>query len=807
MWRNKTILVLIAVIAASAVTGRAQTASREMISNGGFERGLDGWTAWGRNADLITIDSRSAHSGRSSARIEAGHNALYTIVPMRAGQAYELRFFYRLTGAKPDAQVALNYSAKGGGHRSGGFKVISIPAGKAKASGWAEIRQVFMPPAVAASCQIAFQANGETVLWVDDVSLKQVARPAGLKAPPAPWDGLKHRTARPLFRELLTNRPGGYTIVAWGHNLNFENLPESRKKDFPDAASWEKEVERSYLESARSGLGYMDLPGGISRQSGPRSAAFHRELSEKYGVKFDVWTEGSATTAAALDAGAELLNPKAAAIGRKRSVSLVDHRYVEAQQKILTRLGESLAGLPFVGTYYGRDEPSIGLPEGLPDRWGDYGKQMAAEVLKDYGFAAPVPNDPQFENDPHKPLRWIAYNRWASKKWAESRARLSNAIHAVDPDAVYSPADYWFMSGFHAFDYPALASCTDLFDIDPYASSAERRRGRGVYNHGFGAKFISDLTGKPVRVIAQAFDYAGYTMNPQDLREWVSDAIRCGASAISYYQMDNPKYKAPDRWAMMLHLSKVISTMNRVALPQDPDTAVLYASYTHMAMGESTPGDQVYAAHALIGEMVGSWFRFISDSQLDLGQRSLVGYKAVYLPVGKYVTAETAAKIEAYVRGGGVLICGDAGAFGSDLAGNDTSKTRERILGIAVLGPAKADRIVLTRSFGDGTMSGVALPLFDVDLWGECTPGLARDIRVLDGSAKVLAKYPNGRPAVVLRRLGNGKVITFAANPFSPEVTVERTRWPEVFKVLQKGVGCKVDRPIWRFVLPDIDRK
>jgi len=51
-------------------------------------------------------------------------------------------------------------------------------------------------------------------------------------------------------------------------------------------------------------------------------------------------------------------------------------------------------------------------------------------------------------------------------------------------------------------------------ECDPYASSAERERGRGVFNHGFGAKFMSDLTGKPVRIVAQAFDYAGYQMTP-----------------------------------------------------------------------------------------------------------------------------------------------------------------------------------------------------------------------------------------------------------------------------------------------------
>jgi hypothetical protein len=782
-----------------------------MIPNGGFEQGLDRWTAWGPNADFISIDSTIAHSGKSSARIRAGRNALCIQVPMTPAKAYEIRFFYRLEGTNPSAQAALNYYVKSGPHRSAGFKLISIaPAKAANASGWSEMRQVFMPSVTTQSCQIAFEAKGDSVFWVDDVSVREVPRPVGLKASPAPWEGLAHRTRKPLFDELLTNKPGGYTMVSWTTNLNANNLPDKRKKDFPDAASWERQVEGTYLESARSGLGYMDLPGALNAASGPRTAAFHRELNDSCGVEFDVWTEGSGSVAAALANGAQLLNPKAREVGAKRSVSLVDPRYVDAQEKMLSRIGASLRGEPFVGVYYGRDEPSIRLPEGSPEHWGVYGARMADQVLREFGygrFAAPVPKDPSFENDPNKPLRWIAYNRWASDRWAASRARLYKAIHQADPKALYSPADYWFMSGFVPFDYRALASCTDVFDIDPYASSAERRRGRGVYNHGFGAKFISDLTGKPVRVIAQAFNYAGYSMNPEDLREWLSQAMRCGASAISYYQMDNPQYNDPERWKMMLHLSKVISTMNRVALPQDPDTAVLYASYTHMSMGASTGGDQVYAAHALIGELAGSWYKFIADSQLDAGERDLRNYKVVYLPLGKYMTPKTAEIIEAYVRGGGALVCGDAEAFGSDLEGNDTTKTRERILGIRVLGAERADSVRLAKAFPGGLKAGTRLPLFEMDLWGEQSLGRARQISVLDKTATVLATYSDGKPAIVSRKLGKGAVITFAANPFSPEVTVDHTLWPAVFKSLQKSFGCKVDRPIWRLVLPGIGGK
>ncbi len=151
--------------------------------------------------------------------------------------------------------------------------------------------------------------------------------------------------------------------------------------------------------------------------------------------------------------------------------------------------------------------------------------------------------------------------------------------------------------------------------------------------------------------------------------------------------MDSPRWTDQARWKMMLYLSSVITRMNRIALPQTADTAVLYTLYTHMSQGASSSGDQVYAAHALLGELAGSWFKFVSDAQLERGERTLVGYKVVYLPLAKYMTPAAAKIIEDYVRAGGVLVCGDAEAFGFDLAGNDTSATRERILGIKIVEP------------------------------------------------------------------------------------------------------------------------
>jgi hypothetical protein len=343
-------------------------------------------------------------------------------------------------------------------------------------------------------------------------------------------------------------------------------------------------------------------------------------------------------------------------------------------------------------------------------------------------------------------------------------------------------------------------------ECDPYASSAERTRGRGVFNHGFGAKFMSDLSGKPVRIVAQAFDYAGYEMTSDDLREWLSQALRCGASAIDYYELDTPRWTHPDRWKMMLHLSRLITRMNRVNLPKSADTAIVYSLYTHMSQGYSAGGDQLYAAHVLLGELAGSWFTFVSDAQLERGEKSLDGYKAVYLPLAKYTTPEAAKAIERYVRAGGTLICGDAEAFAFDLAGHDTSPTRERILGVRTLGPKAAARIILT-STKCGLPSGTAMPLFDTKLHDDSAPGRAREIRTVDQTAEVLGTYPDGSPAIVSHTLGKGRVIAFAANPFAPQVAVDESQWPAFFKALQKKLGCKTGQPIWRFLLPGPEGK
>ncbi len=804
---------LVLLVAASCLASGTQ-AGDNLLTNGGFEQGFAGWTCWGKNAKFITLATGNAHSGTNCARVQHGMNALYFVHVLDPARAYELTFFYRLEGQNPSGQIALGFFKRGGTLNSAGsqkFK-LTLPAGKAVGD-WKEFRQVFMASAITHTCQFILTAGDRSCLWLDDVALREVPRPAGLKALPAPFAGLERRTAEPLFKELLTQEPGGYTMVSWSHDLNRNSKQGLKSPELEDGSKWSKEVEAIFKETGEAGLGFLDLPGRLDGKEPWRTPAFHSEQFKKYGVRFDVWSEGSESVAAGVKNGAEILNPSARALGARPAVSWVDPAYVEAQARILRKLGDRLRAEPFVGYYYGKDEPSIHLPEGKPERWGRYGQAMAKEVREQYGFGrfdAPEPKEESFLKDPNRPFRWIAYNRWANEKFIETRCRLSQILHEAHPGARYSPANYCFMGGVPNYDYSRLAGCSDLMECDPYASSGERTRGRGVFNHGFGAKFLSDLTGKPVRIVAQAFDYAGYDMSPEDLREWLSQALRCGASAIDYYEMDSPRWTHPERWRMMLYLSSVVTRMNRIAVPQAADTAILYTLYTHMSQGNSASADQVYAAHALVGELAGSWFKFVSDAQLERGEAGLSGYKAVYLPLAKYMTPAAAKIVEEYVRGGGVLVCGDAAAFWFDLAGNDTAATRERILGFRLVKPrepraqasgGEAEGVVL-KSTEWGLPFGSVLPLFPSRLSEEGAAIHAWEIEPLERRVEILGTYPEGSPAIVSWKVGKGRVFAFAANPFGPQVTADASSWPAAIKGLQQWIGCKVDLPIWHFVIP-----
>ena len=76
-------------------------------------------------------------------------------------------------------------------------------------------------------------------------------------------------------------------------------------------------------------------------------------------------------------------------------------------------------------------------------------------------------------------------------------------------------------------------------------------------------------------------------------------------------------------------------------------------------------------------------------------------------------------------------------------------------------------------------------------------------LKRLSSSSKVIAAYPDGKPAAIETPYGKGKVIVFACQPFgSAALSLEPGKWMDFFREQAQKVGEKVNLPIWDFTLP-----
>jgi len=796
---------LIALVLTALPLGvTAQTEATNLLPNPGFEEPLTAWTPWGPEGSGIARDEGVAQSGRASARVPGGRAALYTYVPLTGGQAYRLSGYARLGEGARSATVRLMLCAADGANGSAGTRQVLIPARGVEE--WLPFEQTLVISKETAQSQVTLSVEGGPG-WFDDLALAPTAMPQwGEALAGGAWDGLRQaRTAKPLYQELLGKQPGGYHVTMWAHALQRSSVPEPQHRELTDA-DWERETRLTFEQMGENRLGAMLLPWGIMGADTPehfwRTDAFLRELHAKYGLRFDAAAESSAVAARAVVLGAEALNPQEVQAGERPVVSPVDPAYVQACREELRRLSEVLAEAPYVRTVVGEDEPSVPVIPGPRAQAGPLLRQMDEQVRVELGggrYRMPAPADPEWQRaEAEQPLSWLAFNRWMADRYAKAAQEKHALVRQVASGWQYVPCDYWLMSGMIPFDYSRMAKYADVVQGDPYASSAERTPGRGMYNHGFGAKLLADLSRgtegsdpKPVEIIVQAFDYAGYEVTPEDLLEWSSQALRCGATSLNFYASDNPRFTDGPRWRMMLHIAKTVGALPALERPAKARTAILYCTAAHAAEGASCSADEVYTAYALLGEKLGCWFDIIDDLQVARGLRRLSDYKVIYLPLATYADPELPQALQEWVEAGGTLVCGDPQAFSWAPDGSDLSPAREALFGVKLGEPVEQHALVV---------DGARLPLSPRRT--ATNPAFtAHAIEVASG-VETLGSYPNGEPAFVARDVGEGSALYFAANPFTPANVLGDAPWGKVLEGLQKDAGETTGLDVWRFRLP-----
>ena len=64
------------------------------------------------------------------------------------------------------------------------------------------------------------------------------------------------------------------------------------------------------------------------------------------------------------------------------------------------------------------------------------------------------------------------------------------------------------------------------------------------------------------------------------------------------------------------------------------------------------------------------------------------------------------------------------------------------------------------------------------------------------------ALFIDGAPAAILRRVGAGRVLAFAADPMVPSVLDEPLDLARLVGAIHRWAGGTVDHPAWRYRIP-----
>ena len=175
--RRTTVCILLTWLPAALALGPAVARGAEnLVANGGFEQGLQGWSRfWSRTAEgKAALDPAVRHEGRQSVRVEHPGAQDWSLsqqnrLAVRPGEIYELAAWVRLEGdGEATASVTL-YGAES--------KVLDWSFGGRStraAPDWRLLRSRFIVPDGATAILPRLIGHGPATVWCDDFTLSRV---------------------------------------------------------------------------------------------------------------------------------------------------------------------------------------------------------------------------------------------------------------------------------------------------------------------------------------------------------------------------------------------------------------------------------------------------------------------------------------------------------------------------------------------------------------------------------------------------------------------------------------------------------
>lgn len=611
----------------------------------------------------------------------------------------------------------------------------------------------------------------------------------------------------PIAAADAADRPAG-AVFSWGQELRQQKIPGWRPRKNPyTPAQWTRLANAILTTSGENGLwisGSAALPFDLPiRRSEPTAGWFTRgnylRLFRSTGIKFDVNVELRVAKLAKDRKLHRSWNIKFKIPARR--YNLLSPGWQATALREIKRLVPRYRNLPYRNYYTGVDEPMIYPPYG-PFAASPFATSFLAQVKRRYGQPAPSASAPR-TTSPAEGLRWLAFNRYTGERYFALRAEQAALIRRLDPRGLVSPNSYAFIHGFIPWDYTKLAGVADVVELDPYVSFDEAKNpGRGRYNHGFGTKLMSDLTGRRIRTIVQAFPYQGYDPAPEDVWTWATQALRAGATDLSLYGENSPRFTRPRVYAAMLDIARNLRGTLLPPPPVDPANVVVYATASEgqgqpnavLAERPRTLANELYTTYSVLGELAQSTFSFDADTRLVAEPGRLAQARTVWLPRGETLDRPFAEALLAWVRAGGTLIVTDPDALTRAPDGSSLEDLREALVGPAAV-PATGASITLAPATLTSALPARALTV-------PVAPGRAGAFPGVPGGAGVIGTNADGSSAAILRRVGAGQVLAFAGEVMFPKTLGSPGDLVELARAILMWRGSPTGVPSWRYEIP-----
>ena len=414
-------------------------------------------------------------------------------------------------------------------------------------------------------------------------------------------------------------------------------------------------------------------------------------------------------------------------------------------------------------------------------------------IRQNYGYGKyGMPDLNRGMTDPDDGLRHIAFCRWWNDRASAAFTRLHDILKRHAPQIPFMPLVCNTVAAYSGYEeLPLLARSGEWIGVDPYPTSTYSlfSSERALYHTGFCTKLAHDLAAPAkIFVYVQAFRYHGQSPSAANLNEWVSQALKNGADILSFYASRNLE-ECPEIYPQVLHLSKLVTSMKALALPEKSPVAILYNYVGNWGRFDRGQMDY-YSLYSVFAEKIKGDFAFISDRQLMEDKKVPAHVKICFAPALEYVDKDVAAALENFVRDGGTLVIFDPEAFRIAPDGEPVAQ-RESLLGDPVTTAIPAAGFIY---FGAGRKP---LRIF-ADNGATCRAVVPPD------DAEVEAVWANGRCAAYRRQVGKGKVIYFAVNPFANgEAALQAGNWVEYFYNFFRENGVRRGMMLWDFVLPE----